>query len=188
VLLALEKQRPPFAVRRAEAAEQYAIGGLSITLRPDRIDEVAGGELLIDYKLGSSHRPRDWFDLWPGRPRRPQLPLYGLARGDRLRALAYVVLAPGTVEFRGWSDGTDVAPGVAPYPAGIRTDLGDPMDWEALLHHWRFTLTRLAERYVAGDASVDPLPQECEMCHLSTLCRIHERVTSAPDSEIAADD
>ena len=40
-LLALEKQRPPFAVRLAEAAEPYAIGGLSITLRPDRIDELA---------------------------------------------------------------------------------------------------------------------------------------------------
>ena len=187
-LLEVEKQRPPFTVRLAEAAEQYAIGGLSITLRPDRIDEIAGGELLIDYKLGSAHGPRDWFDLWPGRPRRPQLPLYGLARGERLRALAYVVLAPGAVEFRGWSDGTDVAPGIAPYPAGIRIDLGDPMDWEALLHHWRFTLTRLAERYVAGDASVDPLPFECATCHLSTLCRIHERVSSAPDSEIPADD
>src|SRR5262249_29374507 len=160
-------------VRLAEAAEQYAIGGLSITLRPDRIDEVAGGELLIDYKLGSAHRPRDWFDVWPGRPRRPQLPLYGLARAERLRALAYVVLAPGAIEFRGWSDGTEVGAGVLPYPAGIRIDLGDPMDWEALLHYWRFTLTRLAQRYVAGDAAVDPLPFECTTCHLSTLCRVH---------------
>jgi ATP-dependent helicase/DNAse subunit B len=187
-LLELEKQRPPFTVRLAEASEQYAIGGLSIVLRPDRIDEVAGGELLIDYKLGSTHRPRDWFDVWPGRPRRPQLPLYGLARADRLRALAYVVLAPGAIEFRGWSDGTEVGAGVLPYPAGLRIDLGDPMDWEALLHYWRFTLTRLAERYVAGDAGVDPLPFECTTCHLSTLCRVHERIAGAQDNEIAADD
>jgi hypothetical protein len=32
----------------------------------------------------------------------------------------------------------------------------------------------LAERYVAGEAAVDPLPGECDMCHLSTLCRNHE--------------
>ncbi len=174
-LLDVERARPPFAVRFAEASETYSLGGLTITLRPDRIDELSmGGALLIDYKLGDSHRPRDWIDVLPGRPRRPQLPLYGLAHADRLRALAYVVLAPGAVEYRGWSDGADVGAGVAPYPYGIRTDLGDPADWTALLHHWRFTLTRLAEHYVAGDARVDPLPQECATCHLSTLCRIHE--------------
>ena len=70
-----------------------------------------------------------------------------------LRALAYVVLAPGAVEYRGWSDGTEIGPGVVPYPAGIRIDLGDPGDWDALLHHWHFTLTRLAEHYVAGEAA-----------------------------------
>lgn len=174
-LLEVERARPPFSVRFAEAAETYSLGGLTITLRPDRVDELsAGGTLLIDYKLGDSHRQRDWIDVLPGRPRRPQLPLYGLAHAERLRALAYVVLAPGAVEYRGWSDGTDVGSGVAPYPYGIRTDLGDPADWTALLHHWRFTLTRLAEHYVAGDARVDPLPQECATCHLSTLCRINE--------------
>jgi len=188
-LLRQERLRPPFAVRLAEAAEQYAIGGLSITLRPDRIDDLAaGGELLIDYKLGAAHRPRDWFDAWPGRPRRPQLPLYALAHADRLRALAYVVLAPGAVEYRGWSDGTDVGAGVVAYPKGMRIDLGDPVDWESLMHHWRFTLTRLAEHYVAGDASVDPLPQECATCHLSTLCRIHERVMNEREGEAGNDD
>lgn len=188
-LLRQERLRPPFAVRLAEAAEQYAIGGLSITLRPDRIDDLAsGGELLIDYKLGATHRQRDWFDAWPGRPRRPQLPLYALAHADRLRALAYVVLAPGAVEYRGWSDGTDVGAGVVAYPRGMRIDLGDPTDWDSLLHHWRFTLTRLAEHYVAGDASVDPLPQECATCHLSTLCRIHELAMIEREGEAGNDD
>ena len=98
-LLAQDKQRPAFAVRFAETAEPYAIGGLAITLQPDRIDEIAGGgHLLIDYKLGDSHQPRQWLDVWPGRPRRPQLPLYGLAHEQTLRALAFVVLAAGAVE------------------------------------------------------------------------------------------
>ena len=175
-LLAIERERPPFRVRFAETAERYSIGGLEVTLRPDRIDELAeGGELLIDYKLGDANRPRDWLDAWPGRPRRPQLPLYGLAHGERLRALAFVVLATGKVEYRGWSDGANAAPGIDAYPPRrLRVDLGDPMDWEALQDQWHFTLTRLAERFVAGEAAVDPLPRECETCHLSTLCRIHE--------------
>jgi ATP-dependent helicase/nuclease subunit B len=192
-LLVVEKQRPPFSVQLAEAAETYTLGGLTVTLRPDRIDELAeGGALLIDYKLGDSHRPRDWFDALPGRPRRPQLPFYGLAHSERLRALAYVVLAPGAVEYRGWSDGANIGEGVTAYPSGMRIDLGDPADWTALMHHWRFVLTRLAERYVAGESKVDPLPHECEMCHLSTLCRIHEitlaRDEDKPIREVRGDD
>ena len=174
-LLAIERLRPPFTVRFAEAAERFEIGGLKITLRPDRIDELAeGGELLIDYKLGDSNRPREWLDALPGRPRQPQLPLYGLAHGEQLRALAFVILAAGKVEYRGLSDGANVGVGVDRYPGRMRIDLGDPVDWISLQHHWQFTLTRLAERFVAGDAAADPLPGECERCHLSTLCRIHE--------------
>jgi ATP-dependent helicase/nuclease subunit B len=188
-LLALEKLRPPFSVRLAEASEQFKIGGLTITLRPDRIDELAsGGELLIDYKVGGLHRPRGWLDVVPGRPRNPQLPLYGLAHADRLRALAYVVLTPGAVEYRGWSDGSNIEPGVWAYPSGVRIDLGDPSDWQALMHYWRFSLTRLAERYVAGEASVDPLPFECTTCHLSTFCRINDLALSEPEPEFTPDD
>jgi ATP-dependent helicase/DNAse subunit B len=188
-LLALEKLRPPFTVRLAEASEQYAIGGLSITLRPDRIDELAsGGELLIDYKVGGVHRPRSWLDVLPGRPRNPQLPLYGLAHADRLRSLSYVVLTPGAVEYRGWSDGSNVGDGVWAYPNGVRIDLGDPSDWQALMHYWRYSLTRLAERYVAGEASVDPLPFECTTCHLSTFCRINDLALSEPEPEFTPDD
>jgi ATP-dependent helicase/DNAse subunit B len=175
-LLAVEKQRPSFAVRFAEASEPYAIGGLSITLQPDRIDELAnGGHLLIDYKLGDSHLPRQWLDTWPGRPLRPQLPLYGLAHAETLRALSFVVLAAGAVEYRGWSDGRMVGDGVLPYPAGVRLRPGHPTDWPSLLSHWRSTLTQLAEDFVSGQAIVDPLPQECSTCHLGAFCRISER-------------
>jgi ATP-dependent helicase/nuclease subunit B len=179
-LLALERRRPPFKVRFAETSERYSIGGLEITLRPDRIDELGeGGELLIDYKLGDKHRPTDWLERVPGRPRSPQLPLYGLAHGERLRALAFVVLAAGKVEYRGWSDGANVAPGVDAYPPrGVKVDLGDPLDWQSLQDQWRFTLTRLAEQFVAGEAAVDPFRNACDTCHLSTLCRVHELGTS----------
>lgn len=175
-LLMLEKQRPAFSLRVTETSEPYAIGGLSITLQPDRIDELTnGGNLLIDYKLGDSHSPRQWLDARPGRPLRPQLPLYGLAHAETLRGLAFVVLAAGAVEYRGWSDGSFIGDGVLPYPAGVRLRPGHPPDWPSLVQHWRTTLTQLAEGFVAGQANVDPLPQECTHCHLSAFCRINER-------------
>jgi probable DNA repair protein len=187
-LLALEKQRPAFALRFTETSEPYAIGGLSITLQPDRIDELGNaGQLLIDYKLGDSHTPRQWLDMRPGRPLRPQLPLYGLAHEETLRGLAYVVLAAGAVEYRGWSDGTYVGEGVLQYPSGVRLKPGQPADWPSLVAHWRSTLTQLAENFVAGQAAVDPLPQECSTCHLSAFCRINEQ-TQEEESELHVDE
>ncbi|MBL8266764.1 PD-(D/E)XK nuclease family protein, partial [Steroidobacter sp.] len=175
-LLAVEKQRPPFSMRLTETSEPYSIGGLSITLQPDRIDELAqGGHLLIDYKLGDSHSPRQWLDTRPGRPMRPQLPLYGLAHAETLRGLSYVVLAAGAVEYRGWSDGAFVGEGVQQYPLGVRLRPEHPQDWPSLVDHWRKTLTHLAEGFVEGQAMVDPLPQECTHCHLSAFCRVSEQ-------------
>jgi probable DNA repair protein len=181
-LMALERERSDFVVRLAEQGEPFVIGGLRIRLQPDRIDELSrGGQILLDYKLGDSHRERQWLDTWPGRPRRPQLPLYALAHEDRATGLAFVVLAPRTIEFRGWSREGGVAPGIVPYPPK-RLPPDAPMDWTELLRHWRTTLTQLAAGFVAGAAAVDPLPQECQMCHLSTFCRIHERADQSADA------
>jgi ATP-dependent helicase/nuclease subunit B len=175
-LLALERARPPFRVRLAEAAQVHAIGGLAITLRPDRIDELSDrGALLIDYKLGDSHTPRDWLDSRPGRPRSPQLPLYALAHEQTLAALAFVVLAPGAVGYRGWARSDSLNGKLAIYPGKLARKLDPPADWESLVEHWRGALTALAEGYVRGDAAVDPLPHACANCHLSSLCRIHEQ-------------
>lgn len=175
-LLDVERTRPPFRVRFAEESELFQIGGLSITLRPDRVDELANhGALLIDYKLGDSHKATDWLDKRPGRPKSPQLPLYALAHEPALEALAFVTLAPGAVEYRGWSRSGAVGANVPVYPAKISRKLNPPPDFRALLEHWRATLTQLAVHYVAGESTVDPLPQACTYCHLSTLCRIHER-------------
>lgn len=178
-LLDLERTRPPFRVRLAEEDDLFQIGGLAIRLRPDRVDELASrGALLIDYKLGDGHKATDWLDKRPGRPKSPQLPLYALAHEPALEALAFVTLAPGAVEYRGWSRSPAVGAGVAVYPAKIPKRLNPPPDFRALIEHWRATLTQLAMSYVAGESAVDPLPLACTYCHLSTLCRIHERASA----------
>ena len=188
-LMAIERERPPFTVRSAELTERFALGELSIRLKPDRIDRLMdGGDLLVDYKLGESHKPRQWLDVVPGRPRRPQLPLYALAHEDSVAALAFVVAAPGTVEYRGWSDGAAVAKGVETYPPRGALRMGAPPDWPELLKHWRHVLTALADNYVAGIATVDPLPQECTHCHLSTFCRVHELDSQSAQRQEADDE
>ena len=187
LLLDIDRRRPPFSIRRAERDESYTIAGLQLRLQPDRIDRLSSGCLVVDYKLGAANEPRDWLDVWPGRPRKPQLPLYALAHAEELSGLAFAVLAPGAVEYRGWSSGIEIAPNIVAYPQGTRRVFDPPVDWTELLQHWRQSLSGLATQYVRGEAAVDPLPDACTYCHLSTFCRIHERDEADPE-ELGVED
>lgn len=186
-LLDIDRRRPPFAIRRAERDELYTIAGLQLRLQLDRLDQLSNGCLIVDYKLGAANEPRDWLDVFPGRPRKPQLPLYAVAHAEELAGVTFAVLAPGAVEYRGWSNGVEIAPGIAPYPHGTRRVMDAPLDWNALLQRWHQSLSALALHYVRGEAAVDPLPQACTYCHLSTFCRVHERDEVDAD-ELGLDD
>jgi len=64
-----------FSVKqREEKASDVQIGPLHLNLRIDRVDETAGGELVIDYKTGRA-ATNDWLSE---RPDAPQLPLYAV--------------------------------------------------------------------------------------------------------------
>lgn len=184
-LTAIDRVRPAFSVPLTERDESFTVGGLSMRIQPDRVDHVDGGAFLIDYKLGERYAPRDWLDRRPGRPTQPQLPLYAIVHAHELAGLAFATLAPGAVEYRGWSDGTSIAPGVSEYPAALKKKMFAPPDWTALVEHWQMTLNHLAANYVAGQSTVDPLPEACTYCHLSTFCRVNEAVPAdASESDV----
>ncbi len=175
-LLQLEAQRLPFRVQQSEQSETYALAGMTINIQLDRIDQLAdGGRLLIDYKTGDSNSTGDWLDKTPGRPRSPQLPLYALAHRQQLAGITFAVLAPGKAEFRGLADTDSIAPGIVDYAMQKPgRKLPDIESWDALLQHWETVLNVLAQQYLSGAASVDPLKNECTYCHLHSLCRVHE--------------
>lgn len=175
-LLQLEAQRLPFRVHRAEQIENYELAGMQIRIQLDRIDELPdGGRLLVDYKTGVGNTTSDWLDREPGRPRSPQLPLYALAHQQQLAGITFAVLAPGKAEFRGLGDTDSIAPGIADY-SQIRPSNKLPgiETWDDLLEHWRNVLNSLAQQYLSGAAYVQPLKNECNYCHLRSLCRVHE--------------
>jgi probable DNA repair protein len=188
-LLAVERQRPAFRVHRAEQSEHFVIGGLAVRIQPDRMDELSNGQLLlIDYKTGTAYTPSQWLDtVHPGRPASPQLPLYALAHAQNLAALAFVIVAPGVAEYRGFGDAQATFQGVYAYAESKRQLLHGVETWDALLHHWHEVLAALAYSYQAGEAEVDPLYGECRNCELSMLCRISER-TGAASSEEGSDE
>ena len=169
--LELEARRPPFRVRESETEHHLKIGPLTLSVRMDRIDELAGGgHLLLDYKTGRV-KLQAWLDE---RPDDPQLPLYALGERDGLAAVSYACLKPGETGFMGLAAGPGMPEGIGVY-AEKRTRPTTAPDWDGLLKYWEKNLAVLAEEYAAGDARIHPKrAQTCERCHLSTLCRIHE--------------
>ena len=163
-LLALERERQPFRVlERPEYAETYTAAGLTLDLKIDRIDllEPEGGEVVIDYKTGHSAQASKW---WGARPEQPQLPLYAVARRAQLSAVVFALLNAKESGFAGVAKRDGILPGVKEFKG----------EWQPLLDDWQKTVDGLIAAYGRGDARVDPLPQVCNRCHLSSLCRIHE--------------
>jgi len=157
--------RPPFEVVAVEAQHRLELGALPLTLRIDRVDRLAGGaELVLDYKTGRALR-KEW--ALP-RPLAPQLLAYALAREAAIPGgIGFVQLRPGDCQL--------ITEPKSP-PGAAETLL-------ALRETWRQELTRLADAFVAGTATLDPRDgsQTCERCGLQMLCRVHERPRPAAD-------
>ena len=49
--------------------------------------------------------------------------------------------------------------------------------WKGLLSSWRKETNALGAGFAAGEARVDPKygGATCRLCHLETLCRVHEK-------------
>ncbi len=166
-----EALRPPFRVLESEAEHLLKIGRLSLRTRVDRIDELPdGGRVIIDYKTGQVD-VNAWLEP---RPDEPQLPLYAIANPERLAGLMFACLKPGEMRFAGLAERDGVAAGVTAY-AGRKRRPEEAPDWGALMRYWQANLESLAVEYAEGDARVQPKSAaDCERCHLSTFCRIHE--------------
>lgn len=169
--LEYEATRLPFTVEEAEGDRPIEILGLSIRLRPDRIDRLADdSELVIDYKTGDVAQ-RAW-EL--PRPNDVQLPLYaGFGLNKEPGGLLFAKIRAGESRFIG-------------HVRAPRTTLfhdvkgSNPLEKQKLtddqLQAWKGYIECLARDFMAGRADVDPreYPGTCDRCDLHTICRIHE--------------
>jgi len=162
--LEIEALRPPFAVALAEEKRKIEVSGLVFDARIDRMDALPdGGHVLIDYKTGAQSSLK----LWLGeRPDEPQLPLYALSAKEDIAAVTFAQLKTGEMRFRGYSKDKGVLPRVE-----------QPDNWKGLLAVWKKETEALGAGFAAGEARVDPKHglATCRLCHLQTLCRVHEK-------------
>jgi probable DNA repair protein len=186
--LEVEAQRPPFTVVVAEhPIDNAKIGPLHLSLRCDRIDNVDGGEVLIDYKTGKCS-PADWDG---NRPNEPQLPLYAVAREPgSLRAIAFARVRPGELNLSGIQSQAGIIRPVKLKKNNTLAKENKVVDLAQRLAEWQITLTDLANNFHHGTPRVDPKHkyQTCEYCQQSLLCRVAEiRSQHDQDEEIVDD-
>jgi ATP-dependent helicase/nuclease subunit B len=161
-----EAKRADFTVEAGEEKLAAAVGELKLQVRVDRIDGVAGGRVIIDYKTGLLSGVS-----WDGpRPDEPQLPLYaGFGQIDHLKGVLLARVREDKVKFIGRvEDAGIVMPG--------EVKLTRPPYSADMLRSWQDALRDLGQQFLNGEAQVDPkqYPKTCEFCDLSGLCRIAE--------------
>jgi len=167
-LLEQELQREPFAVKAVEEKRVMRFAGIEWDGQIDRIDLWRSGNLIIDYKTGKISKNA----LQGERPDEPQLPLYALTT-EANNGVMYIGLQNGDINYQGF-----LSSKVEQFRSNNTKskNIEHIEHWEHQLIDWKRVLTRLAEDFKAGDASVDPkkFPQTCEYCELKAVCRVRE--------------
>lgn len=163
--LSLELQRGPFTVQKREVGTTVPIGPLELKVRPDRIDEVEGGVVLVDYKTGYRANSADWDG---DRPNEPQLPLYALlTKPGELQAMLFGRLRAGEdMRWQGIVSNRSILPRAQIADLDLRRD------------EWLAVLTNLANDFATGRADVNPkdFTLNCKNCGQRTLCRVDPEV------------
>ncbi len=158
-----------------EAKRKVAIGGLTLTTRLDRVDELDDGRrIIIDYK---SKAP-SVTTMLGDRPEEPQLPLYLVTAEPNAVAVAFAQVKAGNMRFTAVARDNDLLPGGK---ALSESRYGDWYgSWEDLVAEWRINLERIVADFMSGSAKIDPrkYPDACRNCDAKPLCRVHERIAS----------
>lgn len=162
-----EKTRTPFTVIATEQRFSFSLGQLDIKMQVDRVDQIADDQyMIIDYKT-SKISVHDWYG---DRPNEPQLPLYCIASIVPVNTVAFAQIRSDEIACR--------ATGDTPLTTNDNsTKLLTAEQWLEQKMQWHNALTQLSEEFAKGIAHVNPKEgrQSCEMCHLSILCRVHEK-------------
>ena len=171
--LRTELQRGDFEVVSLEKKDALTFGGITVTVKLDRMDRLADGSYaVIDYKTGNCA-----VSSWLGpRPEEPQLPMYALSTKN-VAAVAFAQVKTGVMKFQGVGREPDLLPNVKVITENRSRNAKLYRDWPQLVEGWRGELESIGAAFVAGDARVDPKrgPLTCELCDQKMVCRIAEK-------------
>lgn len=171
----VEAQRLPFDIGQVEAKIVWQHGPLSLTVRLDRLDVMADGRVIVDYKTGSASAAfeSDWARE---RPINLQLPFYAAVIESDQSALPVAALVLAQIHARrilaaGLSDIDTGLPALKPM-ADSKPFAG--MAWPAVLARWRQAIEQLANEYATGHAAnVVYRMTDLKYCDALPFLRLH---------------
>ena len=171
--LEVDRGREEFEVVAIEEKHAVTFGGITVEAKLDRMDQLAAGRAIIDYKTGAC-KTSDWMGK---RPEEPQLPMYALGGGEDVAAVAFAVVKTGGSRFKGVARVPNLIPGVCTIDKDRGRAAKRYRDWGELVAGWRVELDATGRGFAAGDARVDPKrgPPTCENCKQHMFCRIAEK-------------
>ncbi|HET7731990.1 MAG TPA: PD-(D/E)XK nuclease family protein [Usitatibacter sp.] len=176
--LDFESGRADFEVAAIEAKADVTFAGLTVGTRIDRVDRLSqGGMAVLDYKTGEAA-----VGAWLGpRPDDLQLPMYALAGGEDVRAIAFARIRTGVAELCGIAMEPGLLPKVGTIDKSRVRQAKQYADWGALKAHWRRETELLAAEFLAGEARVEPKrgAATCALCDQQSFCRVAEKTPQA---------
>ena len=165
-LLEMDLARAKFRVMAVEQPMRITLGGMELSCRIDRIDQLEGdnGLAVVDYKTGSRHTPGNWLRE---RPKDLQLPLYASFVEGEVEAVAIAVLHPRNPRYKGFWTKPEQFPGRS-------TRLPSGLTLSGQQERWRAQLEALATEFAAGDGRIFMRDRKVACGAFSALTRAHE--------------
>lgn len=171
--LALEAGREPFRVLQKEQPYEVVMGPLSLSVKLDRLDELADGSLLlIDYKTGRD-LPKQ--SQWSTRELRDiQLLVYAKVLHDnglQPKAMAWCRLHEAGVAMQGLAESFVGIEGIAE----LATQPWADKAWTQQLATWRDEINALGQAFVRGTTQNRFWRREdAKYCDIPALLRLHQ--------------
>jgi probable DNA repair protein len=178
-----ELPRQAFEVQELELEQRIEHGGVVMNVILDRIDNVDGSLVVVDYKTGTNNKIKGWADE---RIVNPQLPLYVLT-DKAIAAASFAQVATNKCRFIGIASDADLLPGVkTTIGASNPSNAADPVpdNWADWRLRWQAALDNVAVEVRQGLASVTPVHGACTYCELKPLCRIDEKSQDAVETDL----
>lgn len=174
----VERVRQPFTVTQLEQERTVEISGVGISVKVDRVDELATGEtVVIDYKTGQHNAIKTWSEP---RIENPQLPLYA-GTDPKVEGVCFAQAFPNQNKLIGTTSTDDVIANLKT-PLKTRSFAKKLQSWEHARDHWAESLNMLATEIREGVATITPVNKACEFCELPSLCRISNEIDETDDS------
>ena len=172
--LAFELERPAFEVKAIEKPIVCSYQNLRLSMRLDRLDQLADGSVVVlDYKTSLNRRnPLD--DWLRARPIELQLPLYAgqlQMEGEQVSGAALAWLntrAPGVTGYAQQPLGDVMTPESASKKYALP-------DWETQVQQWQQSISALAAEFCAGYAANQLWnEQDLMFCDVLPMLRLNE--------------